>query len=114
QGGPVGDSYGQPLLNGADLVSQTDMEEMNVLGWQITNPTVAQVQSLYAANPTSMKLSVVDSAANVSSNFDALATLAQHGAVSSILFTDDSVPVLTLINYQLAADASAFPLIQGQ
>ena len=42
QGGPVGDSYGEPLLNGADLVSQVDIEEMNVLGWQIATPTVSQ------------------------------------------------------------------------
>ena len=113
QGGPVGDSYGQPLIDAANTVSQTDLEVMNVIGWQIVTPTVAQLQSLYAANPTSMELSVVDSAANVSSNFDALVSLAQNGAFNSISFTD-LVPVLSLDNYQLTSDASLFPLIQGK
>jgi hypothetical protein len=127
QGGPTGDSYGAAYKGTPGYVTQVDLDEMNVIGWQI-QPTVAQVETLYNDNPTAMALSVRDSAANVSQGFGAMFSLMNNydtvpgsagGAFSSITFTDSS-PILSITEADFADGAlkfedgvSMFSLIKG-
>src|SRR6202043_1286301 len=69
-GGPTCYSFGQPSFAVPSLVSQTDVREMNILGWNVANQTVAQAQALVAADSaslgvpmTNLSLPIVDSSA---------------------------------------------------
>jgi hypothetical protein len=105
------DAYGPASSHG--LVSRTDIREMNIIGWDVANQTVAQVQSLYAANPApGLSLPIVDNAANVSQGIDALQSLVQNGAIGAINITDPT-PILTINSSQLISDASVLSLING-
>jgi hypothetical protein len=86
---------------------------MNLLGWNLANLSVAQLETVYSIDPAqNLSLSVVDSAAHVSQNFDQLETPALNGAISSITLTDGS-PTLSLTVAEYNSGAQVFPLIKG-
>ena len=106
------DSYGAVSSN-TGQVSSTDLTVMNLLGWNLANLSVAQLETVYSIDPAqNLSLSVVDSAAHVSQNFDQLETPALNGAISSITLTDGS-PTLSLTVAEYNSGAQVFPLIKG-
>ena len=116
---PSGDTFGAVDGNAGQL-SGNDLTLMNLVGWNLANLTVAQAQSVYAADPApaapqspGLSLVVADSSSNVSQAMDSLAVLAQNGAISSINFTD-FIPLLAVDSYQVLGDAAVFPLISGK
>lgn len=66
-----------------------------------------------AAETGVTSVSVADTAANVQSNLSALETLAAADTLTSIFFTDSSLPTLEVTETQLTSDAGALALIAG-
>ena len=77
----------------------------------VTDGTVKEITTsqMYLGHVTSA--SIVDSAANVVANFDALETYAASGKITSISFTDAGVPTLSISDRQLAVDAAMISAI---
>ena len=72
----------------------------------VTDGTVKEITTsqMYLGHVTSA--SIVDTASNVVSNFDALATYAASGKITSISFTNSGVPTLSISDHQLSADSA--------
>jgi hypothetical protein len=116
------DSYEAFLTSGTNGVSPTDVKVMQALGWtssgyqsdsQINVPVTAST-ALAAFHSGSAPAAIVDSAANVQSNIDALGTLAAANGLASITLTDTATnpgPTVSVTAAQFAADAAALKLI---
>jgi len=79
----------------------------------VSGGTVSAANAALFGSHSLGALAVSDSAANVSANLDALATLAKSGGISSIALTDGGVPALSLTVAQAAADGAALKDISG-
>ena len=79
--------------------------ELSLNGLTTPLHTAPAVVSLYESGLSIPKQTVVDSAAEVSANLDALQTMAAAGDLSSITLTDSATPTLTLTPQQLTSDA---------
>ena len=67
---PNGDAYGTVDGNPGQI-SGTDLTLMNLVGWNLANLTVGQLQNVYAVDPApNLSLAIVDSSSNVTKAMD--------------------------------------------
>ncbi|MDR3441282.1 C2 family cysteine protease, partial [Telmatospirillum sp.] len=69
--------------------------------------------SAYQAGTINAAITITDSAADVTSNLNALQVAAAVGKISSIIFSDGGTPVLSLTAAQLSSDAAVLHDITG-
>ena len=81
-------------------------------GLAVTDVLAADAATV-AAGTDVTTVSVADTAANVVTNLGALQTLAAATTLTSIFFTDTSLPTLTVTETQLTSDADALAAIAG-
>lgn len=79
----------------------------------VTAFTVATALSAYQSNALPSGAHIVDSAANVAANIDALGTVANAGDLAGVTLTDSGTPVISVTAAQLSADSKALADISG-
>lgn len=75
--------------------------------------SISATQAGQLASQGQTAISVMDTASNVASNFDALQSVAASGKLSSIIFTDVGTPALAITPAQYIKDSSALLNLSG-
>jgi len=99
-------------LGCASLVVQ-DLENRAIVaaGGHLTGSTVASDLAIFAKYPNIILSNVVDTAANVQANIDALENMFEGATTGGIQLTDVGTPVITVSVSQLINDSFAFAQI---
>jgi len=94
-------------LNDVSYIVFQDNSVLNTQtgAWATTTPTESVFQAIAAQASYVSLITVSDTAANVSSNIDALEGIASAGQLGSISLTDSGVPTISVTAAQLANDA---------
>jgi hypothetical protein len=104
---------GTPTFNVtyAQVTSFSGVNFQSSYAIHVTDGTVKEItmSQMYLGHVTSA--SIIDTAANVVANFDALEAYAASGKITSISFTNSGVPTLSISDHQLAVDAAMISAI---
>lgn len=97
------------FLQFADVTAQVTAK-----GTLVVDTTAAAAASIAAAGGSDFAgVTVIDQAANVGANLDALQSVASAGKLASVALTDSGTPTVTLSATQLASDSLALNDISG-
>ncbi|MGZ5017164.1 MAG: NF038122 family metalloprotease [Methylobacter sp.] len=108
------DAFGGGYQGETQALNQTDLLVLQALGYDIvglSSMPVSQALVKFIANQLSAPVQIIDTAAHIQSNLDALQTLAAAAKISAFTITD--TPSLTVAASQLSSDAGALSHLPG-
>jgi hypothetical protein len=104
---------GTPTFNVgyAQVIDFSSVPFQSPFAIHVTDGTVKEITNYQMFRGHVTSTAIVDSALNVVTNFDALATYAGSGQITSISFTDSAVPTISISDRQLAVDSAVISAI---